>query len=85
MSGNSLSVALSPGGLAAAERTEGSALRNLGTATGLAETYRKVVAPTAYIETEVDRIAASQRAQRRARTLDLCYFHPRARYECARM
>jgi sigma-B regulation protein RsbU (phosphoserine phosphatase) len=39
----------------------GSALRNLRTATELAETYRKLVAATAYIEAEVDRIAAIQK------------------------
>jgi phosphoserine phosphatase RsbU/P len=39
----------------------GSALRNLRTATELAETYRKLVAATAYIEAEADRIAAIQK------------------------
>jgi sigma-B regulation protein RsbU (phosphoserine phosphatase) len=39
----------------------GSALRNLRTATELSETYRKLVAATAYIEAEVDRIATIQR------------------------
>src|SRR6266702_293059 len=39
----------------------GSALRNLRTATELAETYRKLVAATAYIEAEVDRISAIQK------------------------
>ena len=39
----------------------GSALKNLRTATELAETNRKLIAATSYIESEVDRIATIQK------------------------